>query len=260
MARVRAEESSRDDRLFDDPYAEAFVNAAAGALPAGRVSSSDGMMAGVVHGAVIRTRYYDDFLLEACDRGCRQVVLVGAGLDSRAFRLPWPAGLRWWEIDLPEVLAFKEQVLVAVAAVPRCERVTVGADVRGPWPRLLLDAGFRRWEQTAWLVEGLLIYLAADEAARLLTGVATLCGPGSRLACEESAARGDEHPRQPVTPRLAPFAAMWKGGLGVPTSRWLAERGWQVQVTSRSSISARLGRPAPLPSGDGYLTAIWPAG
>ena len=235
------------------------MSAATDALPRGSVPSSDDTMAGVVHGAVIRTRYYDDFLLDACDRGCRQVVLVGAGLDGRAYRLPWPVGVRWWEIDLPEVLAFKEQVLVAVAALPRCQRFTVAADVRAAWPQLLLDAGLRRGEQTAWLLEGLLTYLTADEAARLLAGIAELCSHGSRLACEEPAARGDGHPQQPVTPRLAPFAAMWKGGLGVPTSQWLIERGWQVQVASRSAVSARLGRPAPLPSDGGYLTAVWSA-
>jgi O-methyltransferase involved in polyketide biosynthesis len=58
-------------------------------------------MARVLHSAVVRTRFYDDFLMDACVRGCHQVVLLAAGLDSRAFRLPWPNGGRLWEMDLP---------------------------------------------------------------------------------------------------------------------------------------------------------------
>jgi len=96
MARVRAEESRRTDRLFDDPYAAAFVAAAPGALPEDRGASGDLAWMGAVfafHG-VIRTRFFDDCLLAACAAGCRQVVLLAAGLDTRAFRLSWPDGGR----------------------------------------------------------------------------------------------------------------------------------------------------------------------
>ena len=101
MAWVRAEESNRPDRLFDDPYARAFVAAAPGALPEWGASAGGDFMARVLHSAVVRTRFYDDFLMDACVRGCHQVVLLAAGMDSRAFRLPWPNGGRLWEMDLP---------------------------------------------------------------------------------------------------------------------------------------------------------------
>src|SRR4051812_30613145 len=105
MARVRAGESARPDRLFDDPYAAMFATAFAGALPE-RPSTGDtaGSRFGVrmvVH-ATIRTRFYDDYLLDACTTGIRQVVLLAAGLDARAYRLEWPGGVRLFEVDLPE--------------------------------------------------------------------------------------------------------------------------------------------------------------
>ena len=130
VARVRALESQREDRLFDDPYAQAFVDAAPGAFPEERAvrarPAAHGPLASLgaafsAH-AVIRTRFYDDFLTAATAAGSRQVVLLAAGLDTRAFRLAWPAGTRVFELDLPGVLAFKEAVLGAHGAVPRCER------------------------------------------------------------------------------------------------------------------------------------------
>ena len=254
MARVRAEESARPDRLFDDPYARAFVAAAPGALPGGAAAGSGDPMAGVVHSAVVRTRFFDDFLLDACGRGDRQVVLPAAGLDTRAFRLPWPAGVALFEIDQPAVLTFKEQVLAATDAVPRCHRVPVAADLRDDWPARLVTAGFRPAAPTAWLLEGLLIYLTADETTTLLRAVTELSAASSRLSCEVPA--GETRPAPPVTPRLAPFAEMWKGGLGRALPRWLAQHGWQVHTEDRDRLADAYGRPSPVPSDGGFITAL----
>jgi methyltransferase (TIGR00027 family) len=151
VAVVRARESRREDRLFDDPYAQAFVAAAPGAFPDGRPETggrraTPGPLASLgaafyAH-AVIRTRFFDDYLTTAATAGCGQVVLLAAGLDTRAFRLAWPAGTRLFELDPPDVLTFKESVPAACGAVPRCERVTVPADLREDWPRALASSGF----------------------------------------------------------------------------------------------------------------------
>jgi methyltransferase (TIGR00027 family) len=151
VARVRARESQREDRLFDDPYAQAFVDAAPGAFP-GRRPETGGQRAALgplaslgaaLHAhVVIRTRFFDGYLTAAATAGCGQVVLLAAGLDTRAFRLAWPAGARLFELDLPDVLTFKESVLAACGAVPRCERVTVPAGLREDWPRALASSGF----------------------------------------------------------------------------------------------------------------------
>ena len=84
------------------------------------------------HG-VIRTRFFDDYLLAACVAGCTQVVLLAAGLDTRVFRLPWPDDVCLFELDLPEVQTFKERVLAGQGAVPRCERThgSAGRPARG---------------------------------------------------------------------------------------------------------------------------------
>jgi methyltransferase (TIGR00027 family) len=256
MAYVRADESGRPDRLFDDPYAQAFVAAAAGALPGGGVTDSGDPMAGVVHAAVVRTRFFDDFLLDACLSGCHQVVLLAAGLDTRAFRLPWPAGVSLFELDLPAVLAFKEHVLTGTDAVPRCRRVTVAVDLREDWSSRLVTAGLRPAAPTVWLLEGLLIYLTAGEATTLLRAVTELSAAGSRLACERQASDTRHRLAGPVTPRLARFTAMWKGGLGRALPPWLAEHGWQVRMEDRDSVADAYGRPSPAPSDGGYLVAV----
>jgi methyltransferase (TIGR00027 family) len=256
MARIRADEDRRTERLFSDPYARLFLAAAPGALPEQtEVPGRGDPMAGMLHSAVIRTRFYDDFLVSACAQGCRQVVLVAAGLDSRAFRLPWPDGVHVFELDLPTVLAFKDRVLTEAGAVPRGRRSTIGVDLRQDWSPLVVQAGFSAGEPAVWLVEGLLVYLAADEAAGLLDRIGGLSAPGSRLACEYQdahAAPGQDTSRMP---RMATFSSMWKGGLGPDTPEWLTARGWRVRLTERDVVAESYGRPGPEPSRGGFITA-----
>jgi methyltransferase (TIGR00027 family) len=213
VAMVRARESHRDDRLFDDPYAQAFVDAAPGAFPEEPKTPEElaalGPMASLgavfyVHG-VIRTRFFDDYLTAATAAGCSQVVLLAAGLDTRAFRLPWPQRTRVFEVDLPDVLAFKDSVLATQGAVPRCERTTVPADLRADWTAALTEAGFDRTSPAGWLAEGLLIYLSAAEAERLLDG-------------HQRAVRT----RQPARVRAQPHGRCHPDGPGPPNARHAA--------------------------------------
>jgi len=261
VAVVRAEESRRADRLFDDPYAEAFLTAAPGAFATEQRAAAAGVGELAAWGAafrahaVVRTRFFDDHLLAAVADGVRQVVLLAAGLDTRAFRLPWPDGVRVYELDLPEVLAFKDRVLVGRAAVARCRRTTLGVDLRADWTGPLRNAGLRTGEPTAWLAEGLMTYLDTEEAASLLTGVGTLSGPGSRLALEVgSLGTGPMRARARRSPAMQPYARLWKGGLpDVPG--WLAGHGWAVQVVDRASVAADYGRPGTGPATGGFLVA-----
>ena len=137
VAAVRAQETARPDRLFADPLAAAFAAAAGlgpGAGPGGRRGAALRVW------VVARTVFLDDLLAEAGQRGCRQVVLLGAGFDARAFRLPWPPGTRCFEVDTPDVLGPKDQVLATERAVPGCERIVVPCDLRDDWP-----AALRAW-------------------------------------------------------------------------------------------------------------------
>jgi len=264
---VRARESRRDDRLFDDPWAQAFVDAAPGAFPEEPKTIEEvaalGPMASLgavfyAHG-VIRTRFFDDYLTAATAARCSQVVLLAAGLDTRAFRLFWPKDTRVFEVDLPDVLAFKDSVLAGQGAVPRCERATVPADLRGSWTTALAEARFDRSAAAAWLAEGLLIYLTADQARRLLTAITELSAPGSQLSFEHSpmatATLTDQARHMPA---MRQYTKLWKGGLGDDAPRWLTSHGWQPEYRELATLAATYQRPLPSQASGGFLTAIRP--
>ncbi|WP_344744452.1 SAM-dependent methyltransferase [Streptosporangium vulgare] len=178
IAQAREAESARPDRLFDDPLAGPLADAA------GRITgiSEAGRRAG--EHFVLRTRFFDDRLREAVAAGPRQVVLLAAGLDTRAFRLDWPEGTRLFEVDLPDLISFKEKALADRGARPACDRTVVPADLREDWASPLLAAGLDPDEPIAWLIEGVLMYLTPQDGARVLGRVSELSPPGSRLAVE----------------------------------------------------------------------------
>ena len=128
--------------------------------------------------------------------GIRQVVILAAGLDSRAYRLDWPAGTTVFEIDQPKVLEYKTSTLDAHGADPRAHRIPVAVDLRDDWPAALTDAGFDSAQPTAWLAEGLLPYLPPDAQDRLFELVTTHSAPGSQIAVEafsmDLSAQGDQ--------------------------------------------------------------------
>jgi methyltransferase (TIGR00027 family) len=261
VAMVRAEENRRRDRLFDDPYAAAFLAAAPGVFDREKdAAATGGDMSswGAVFwtDAVLRTRFFDDFLLDAARRGVRQIVLLAAGLDTRAYRLGWPAGTRLFELDLCGVLDFKQRVLAGQAAVPRCDRRVVAVDLREDWAAPLTAAGLRPELPTAWLLEGLLIYLSADEAGHLLATVGDLSAPASRVAFEYTVPAGDPmRERARATPAMAEYAALWRGGLPDPPG-WLAGHGWRPEVHDRVEIADRYGRAVSGSSAGGFVTAV----
>lgn len=256
VAMVRAAESERPDRLFNDPLASAFVAAAPDLFPEARTPvEGEQKSVGAAFGmhAIIRTRFYDEYLLAA---GAGQVVLTAAGLDARAFRIPWPDGTHVFEVDLPAVLAFKEDVLAARHAMPSCVRTVVPVDLREDWPTALCEAGFDEHRPTAWLMEGLLIYLSADEADRLLTNVDSLSAPGSQLAFESSSdATSDLLDKAHTTPGMLKYVTMWRGGLGVDPVTWLADHGWEPTRHKLDELAATYGRPLRVPALSGFLTA-----
>ncbi|MET8630744.1 SAM-dependent methyltransferase, partial [Kitasatospora sp. NPDC004669] len=229
-ARVR-EQPPRPAPLFVDPYAAEFVTAAG--LPTGAPARISALGRALYAHSVLRTRFYDDRLLAA---RASQVVLPAAGLDARAHRLDWPPGTRLWERDLAPVLAFKELELGPAGATVRCERTVLPGDVLHPeWPGRLVAAGFDRRLPTAWLTEGLLVHLTAEEASGLLTAVGTLSAPGSRLLTE----RGRDVSKTPRDPALAHVTDLWRGGPGpVPTRGCRPTAGRPARPPSR-----RWGRP-----------------
>lgn len=178
IAAARARESGRPDRLFADPWAAGLAGDAGWA----RLRASE-QVGGENRFLPVRTRFFDDVVTEAAS-WARQVVLLGAGLDTRAYRLGLPADICVYEIDLPDLMAHKEAMLQAADARATCHRRAVSADLQGDWPTALLAAGFDRGLPTAWLAEGLVFYLDAASVEQLLTRAASLSTAHALMALD----------------------------------------------------------------------------
>lgn len=182
---------SSDAKLIDDPYAAPLVRAAGidvyvrlvnGEIAAGGSSEFDPQR--MAQGMACRTRFYDQFFLDATRSGIGQAVILASGLDCRAYRLPWPAGTIVYEVDMPEVIEFKTLTLADLGAEPTAERRTVGIDLRDDWASALQAAGFDPQAPSAWSAEGLLVYLPDEAQDALFDNITDLSAPGSRLAFE----------------------------------------------------------------------------
>ncbi|GIH21218.1 class I SAM-dependent methyltransferase [Rugosimonospora africana] len=178
IAAVRARESSRPDRLFDDPFARRL----AGERGVAAMTASERASGGENTFIPVRVRWFDDAVLRAVADGYRQVVLLGAGLDTRPYRLDLPGDLDWYELDRPEVFDGKQPALAGTT--PRCRRWTVAADLVGDWPAALTAAGFDPERRTVWLAEGLFFYLAEESVLGLLRTAAGLAAPDSRFLAD----------------------------------------------------------------------------
>ena len=190
------------EKLIDDPFAEPLVRAVGVdffiRMLDGDIAFTDIDPAFTARRAAesmaVRTRFFDKMFLDgvapattsgdAATKGVRQAVILAAGLDSRAYRLPWPDGTVVYEVDQPEVIEFKTATLADVGAAPKATRRTVAIDLREDWPKALLDNGFDPKQPTAWSAEGLLIYLPPEAQDKLFDNITALSAPGSMLATE----------------------------------------------------------------------------
>jgi methyltransferase (TIGR00027 family) len=259
VALIRANESERPDRLFDDPYARALVDGAAdlaGAQPyVSRADAGYPMITRMVAQVIVRTKFFDGYLLDATGDGIGQVVLLAAGLDARAYRLDFPDGVELFELDQPRVLEYKQRVLADVT--PRCQRILVPVDLRGDWSSALRQRGFDPTVATAWLVEGLLIYLTATQAARLLEAVTELSAPASRLSFEQSTLTSTPDTLTALrrTGETPAVTRLWQGGLGEDGAAWLRERGWAISTVDRLELAREYGREIPGTASGEFIVA-----
>ena len=192
VAASRALASQGPDPLLDDPFADPLVRAV-GLAPFIRLidgevvlDEDDPSLNGRTRAEqmTVRTRFFDDFFINAAEAGIRQAVILASGLDTRAYRLPWPAGTVVYEIDQPQVIEFKTNTLANLGANPTAERRTVSIDLRDDWPTALRQHGFDVNQPTAWSAEGLLPYLPPEAQDRLFDNITALSAPGSQLATE----------------------------------------------------------------------------
>jgi methyltransferase (TIGR00027 family) len=270
VAAARAVETEQPDALIRDPYAKLLVtNANAGVLweamldpaVAAKVETLDVEAAAMIQHMrgyqAVRTNFFDTFFTDATAAGIRQVVILASGLDSRAYRLDWPAGTTVYEIDLPKVLGYKAQTLADHGATPTADRRAVPVDLRHDWPQALRDAGFDATRPTAWLAEGLLPFLPAAAQDSMFTSIDTLSGSGSRVAVEmfgvddgkreeaqekwerlraRRAARGEDTSFNPFD--------LWFDDEGRPDPvDWFAAHGWATGSVTARDEAVRLGRP-----------------
>jgi methyltransferase (TIGR00027 family) len=188
IAAVRARESERPDRLFDDPFARDLAGDRGFAVMAASERASGGENSFIP----VRVRWFDDMTMAAVASGVRQVVLLGAGLDTRPYRLDLPDDVDWYELDRSEVFTAKNAGLAAFEA--RCRRHDVAGDVSGDWVTPLLDAGFDRGGRTLWLAEGLFFYLTEPAIVAMLSEAARLSAAGSLVAADVMPETGLDSP------------------------------------------------------------------
>jgi methyltransferase (TIGR00027 family) len=239
VAALRAAEDRRPDRLFADPYAALFL--AAAGLSAEPDAARRDFVAIMAGQTAVRTRFLDEALLAATAGRCRQVVIVASGMDSRAYRLGWPAGTEIFELDQEPVLRFKQELMATHSTPPRAALRPVHVDLREDWPPLLRQAGFRPDRPTAWLTEGLLYALDATAADRLLDAVTGLSAPGSTLAFDHVE---DSPALRAALTRISPdLAGLWQSGPADP-EHWLRRHGWTPDVRELAAVAATYGRAA----------------
>lgn len=275
VAAARAFETEQPDPLITDPYARLLV-AGAGTgvweslLDSGLTSALaeiDAEMAVIFthmrNYQAVRTHFFDAYYADAAAAGIRQVVILASGLDSRAYRLQWPAGTEIYEIDQPLVLEYKAATLAQHGVTPSAGRHEVPVDLRLDWPAALRSAGFDPSAPTAWLAEGLLMYLPAEAQDRLFLNIGLLSAPGSRIAAETMRTQAGER-REELRERFAGVADKlgWKQmpdiqGLTydepdrADPAEWLDAHGWRATVVESQDEMTRLGRWTDVPLRDG---------
>jgi methyltransferase (TIGR00027 family) len=267
VAAARAVETASPNPLIHDEFANLLVSSAGPAWH--RLASPDLEWLGddgygrrahrvACNYQAVRTHFFDEYFKGAADAGIRQVVILAAGLDSRAYRLDWPAGTTVYEIDQPKVLAYKSNTLHSHGARPKATRHAVPVDLRDDWPAALIGAGFDRTQPTAWLAEGLLPYLPVDAQNRLFQKLTALSELDSQVAVEAFRIGSADTERRKAARRTRWLRMRDRLGLDInvetltyqdgerpDAARWLACHGWRVQAVDNAEEMARLGRRIP---------------
>jgi methyltransferase (TIGR00027 family) len=276
VAAARAAETESDNPLIHDPFARAFLEAAgegrwtlvanpAAAAELGDLEDLDSELRAyrqvMVDFMAVRTAFFDEYFLKAVESGIRQVVILAAGLDARAWRLPWPDGTTVYELDQPKVLEFKSTTLQRRGAQPTAQLVSVGVDLRQDWPTVLRQAGFDASLPSAWSAEGLLRYLPAQAQDLLLERVNALSPCDSRLAVNApaksawdpdlNARRREQSQRiravmsRVLDTEMPDLDDLWYPEERTDVTDWLGAHGWDASATTMAEMLSRYGRDVP---------------
>jgi methyltransferase (TIGR00027 family) len=267
--------ATKDPRgLINDPFAEPLVRAVGvdfftkmmdGELDLSAIENATPVrIRSMIDGMAVRTKYFDDYFVNSTAGGVRQVVILASGLDSRAYRLPWPAETVVYEIDQPQVIEFKTTTLAGIGAQPTATRHPIPIDLRQDWPAALRAAGFDTAAPTAWLAEGLLIYLPPDAQDRLFDNITELSAPGSTIATEfvpgivdfdadrvrEMSGSFREHGVD------IDMASLVYAGQRNHVVDYLGTKSWNVEGVTRTELFGQNGLDVPPPENDDPLGEI----
>jgi methyltransferase (TIGR00027 family) len=266
VAVARALASRSASPLINDPFAEPLVRAvgvdfftrmASGELNPAEVDDNGKWgMQRMRDSMAVRTRFFDDFFIEATNEGIRQAVILASGLDARAYRLPWPAGTTVYEIDQPQVVEFKTATLADLGAAPTADRRAVAIDLRHDWPSALRGAGFDPTQPTAWSAEGLMPFLPPDAQDALLDNITLLSAAGSRFATENVLDAGRAMPMMADQMRQATdrwrkhgfdveMTDLWYAGDRNDVVDYLDSHCWEVSATNVTDLLAAHGLSIP---------------
>jgi methyltransferase (TIGR00027 family) len=277
VAASRAMASQGPDALLHDRFADPLVRAVGletfVKLVDGEVDIADDPVLtrrAMIEQITVRTRFFDDFFTAATASGIRQVVILASGLDTRAYRLDWPAGIVVFELDQPDVIEFKTRTLAELRAQPSAQHRTVAIDLREDWPAAIRAAGFDPGAPTAWSAEGLLPYLPPAAQDNLFDDVTALSAPGSRLATEHmDMAALPEDWAEKLTARSRRvgselnLAELFYTGERNGAADYLSGHGWRVDIRTTSDAFAAQGFDLPddelaaFAGLSGYLTATF---
>ena len=239
VAMYRAWETERPDAVFRDPYARRLAG-----KRGEEIMSTIKWANKHAWSYTARTYNIDSLVTQEIDRGADMVIDLAAGLDTRPYRMNLPASLQWIEMDLPEMLTYKDQMLKGEKPVCRLERIPL--DLANPASRRGVFEELGRAAKHALIIsEGLIVYLTADE----------VCALASDLAAQPSFKRW-------ATDLVSPgLLKMLQKQVGTPLSKagaplkFAAEEGpaffekcgWKaIEVRSMLQSAAKLKRLSPL--------------
>ena len=271
VAAARALASEDTDPIINDPFAAPLVRAVGidffTRVVDGDIDPTDSGEDGSTElqtetdSIAVRTRFFDEFFVGAAAAGIQQAVILAAGLDSRAYRLDWPAGSVVYEVDQPQVVMFKTEKMADLGAEPTAQRRTVSIDLREDWPTALRDSGFDDTKPSAWSAEGLLMYLPPEAQDRLFDHITALSAPGSQIATEYHPDNGPSMAERgkAMSDRWAnigcdvDLSGLFYEGERNNVADYLTDRGWDVAARTRRELFGEYGRVFP---GDDALAAF----
>ncbi|MBD0336432.1 MAG: SAM-dependent methyltransferase [Cyanobacteria bacterium Co-bin13] len=250
VAAKRALEQSHPNPLFKDPYAvllagDEVTNLLAKWREVARRQDRPlkDVIAKRTRYIAVRTCFFDDLLGSALrEPGLSQVVILGSGLDTRAFRFDWPLLTRVYEVDHPEVLNYKVRVLQN--SVPACQHFLIPgdlADLQAEWVKGLLEQGFQAQSPTVWLLEGLLMYLPEPSAHALLKTLSELSSAGSVLGLDSVTGGSVAAAQSARKNDRGRVVRHWEFGCDDP-KELLASYGWSAEVSQPQEVGKAHGR------------------